>query len=91
MNVLFKLSAVAVVGALLASCTPYQENSAGGALFGGAVGAIASGGDPAVTLGAAALGGVLGGASTPSHYSHRYYRCRDYGYSHRYCRNRYGY
>ena len=91
MNVLLKLSAVAVVGALLASCTPHQQNAAGGALVGGAIGAIASGGDPAVALGAAALGGVIGGASTPSYHSNRYYTCLNHGYSHHYCHHYYGY
>ncbi len=89
MNVLLKLSAVAVVGALLASCTPHQQNAAGGALVGGAIGAIASGGDPAVALGAAALGGVIGGASTPSYSP--YQNCLYRGHSRHYCNYYYGY
>ena len=93
MNVILKIATIAATGALLASCTPHQQGTVGGALAGGAIGSLASGGDPAVTLGAAALGGALGGAaSSPQpHYRSAYERCRYHGYSHRYCRYRYGY
>ena len=93
MNVFAKVIAIAVTGALLASCTPQQQNAAGGAILGGAVGAIASGGDPAVTLGAAALGGAMGSATAAPAYPQPQYtpyqRCRYSGYSHYYCKHNY--
>lgn len=55
-NVIIALAAVTA----LSACTTTEKDAAAGALIGGAVGAVASGGQLSSTLAGAAIGGVAG-------------------------------
>ncbi|WP_454765346.1 glycine zipper 2TM domain-containing protein [Cupriavidus campinensis] len=67
---LTKITVVGVTLAAFAGCadmTPKQRNTAIGAGVGAVGGAVLTGGDALGTLGGAAVGGVIGNVTTPSH------------------------
>ncbi|MCY0856967.1 glycine zipper 2TM domain-containing protein [Cupriavidus sp. D39] len=73
MSTLHSLSKAVLIGiavAGMAGCadmTPKQRNTAIGAGVGAVGGAVLTGGDALGTLGGAAVGGVIGNVTTPSH------------------------
>jgi osmotically inducible lipoprotein OsmB len=61
------------VAAALSACAGMnhrQRNTAVGATAGAVIGAVLTEGDPVATLGGAAVGGVIGYKTTPTHHHH---------------------
>jgi len=66
--ILAGVALVALVGC--ADMTPKQRNTVIGAGVGAVGGAVLTGGDALGTVGGAAVGGVIGNVTTPSHKGH---------------------